>query len=158
METSNTEAQDIINFHCKLAAAGGFVMVPVLDFAAVSGVQVRMIMKLADHYGVALSEKKMKTIISTLIASAMPRSLAAGAVGSLVKAVPVIGHLASAFTLPALLATSTKVLGNIFSGHFSEGGTLLDIDKEQLKKMFGTEMDKAEAEKKAPAKTKKSAA
>ena len=56
METSNTEPKDIINFHSKLAAAGGFVMVPVLDFAAVGGVQVRMIMKLAEHYGVALSE------------------------------------------------------------------------------------------------------
>lgn len=145
----SSDAMDIVKFHSKLAAAGGLVMIPVLDFAAIAGVQVRMIQQLAKHYEVELTDNKSKVIISTLIAGLMPKTIAAGAVGSLIKAIPGIGTLASAFTLPALASTSTYVLGKIFAKHFGEGGSLFDLNKDHLKKIFGAEMKKTEAPSKA---------
>ncbi len=160
MENKDLEAVDIVKFHSKLAAAGGFVLLPVLDFATIAGIQVRMIQKLAEHYDVELSKNYGKTAISTLIAGLMPKTLATSALGSAVKAIPVVGHAASAFTLPAFASASTYALGKVFAKHFSVGGTLFDLDKEKLKGLFTSEMEKDKEEKedkKAPAKGKKAA-
>jgi uncharacterized protein (DUF697 family) len=47
---------------------------------------------------------------------------------SLLKAVPVLGTIASGFVMPVLSAGATYAIGKAFIQHFASGGTLLDFN------------------------------
>jgi hypothetical protein len=57
----------------------------------------------------------------------IPATSGMGAASAL-KAVPILGMLASGFVMPALSAGATFAIGKAFIQHFESGGTLLDFN------------------------------
>jgi uncharacterized protein (DUF697 family) len=104
--------------------------VPLLDIAAVGGVQLQMLRRLSEIYGVPFSENLGKSIIASLAGAVIPASTAtttAMGVGSMIKSVPG-GQMVGALTMPVFSAAATYVIGKVFVQHFASGGTLLDFN------------------------------
>jgi len=105
--------------------------VPLIDIAAVAGVQLQMLRRLSEIYGVPFTDNRGKSIIASLAGSVLPASTATSTAitfGSLVKGVPLVGTTIGALTMPALAIGATYVIGKVFIQHFASGGTLLDFN------------------------------
>lgn len=137
------KADALVKTYSKWAAAGGLVPVPMLDFAAVAAVQLRMLEKLAGLYGVTFRENVGKELIATLVATALPYNVAAGTAVSFsafIRFVPIVGQLFGLAILPAFAGASTFALGRVFIKHFESGGTFLDFDLETAKAGFASQV------------------
>jgi uncharacterized protein (DUF697 family) len=108
------------------SGAAGLIPVPIVDLAAVGGVQIQMLRRISQIYGVPFTENRGKSIIAGLAGSMIPASSAMGA-ASLIKGVPLVGALISVLAMPALSAGATYAIGMAFIEHFASGGTLLDF-------------------------------
>jgi len=67
--------------------------------------------------------------------------MAYGAIGSALKAVPIVGALAGAPAMAAFTAAYTWAVGNVFVQHFESGGTFLDFDPEKVRDHFRASFD-----------------
>ena len=109
------------------SGAAGLIPVPFVDLAAIGGVQIQMLRRISQIYGVPFAENRGKAVIASLAGSMIPASSGIGAV-SIVKSVPVVGMAISAIVMPALSAGATYAIGMVFIQHFASGGTLLDFN------------------------------
>jgi uncharacterized protein (DUF697 family) len=108
------------------SGAAGLIPVPLVDLAAVGGVQIQMLRRISQIYNVPFSENRGKALIASLAGSMIPASSGLGA-ASIIKGVPVVGTAISAIAMPALSAGATYAIGMAFIQHFASGGTLLDF-------------------------------
>ena len=109
------------------SGAAGLIPVPLVDIAAVGGVQLYMLRRLSQIYGISFSEDRGKSIITSLAGAIAPASLATAA-GSFIKGLPGIGTAVGALTMPIASAGATWVIGKVFIQHFASGGTLLNFN------------------------------
>ena len=120
-------ASKLVDHFALWSGAAGLIPVPLLDVAAVGGVQVQMLRRLSQIYGVPFSENRGKAFIASLAGSMIPASSGLGAASAL-KGVPVIGMAVGALMMPTLSAGATYAIGKVFIQHFRSGGTLLDFN------------------------------
>lgn len=120
------QATKLVERFALWSGAAGLLPIPFLDLAAVGGLQLQMLRRISQIYGVPFSENRGKALVSSL---AGPMISASGAIGaaSMLKGVPILGTAVSSVTMPALSMGSTYVIGMAFIQHFSSGGTLLDF-------------------------------
>ena len=137
------QAEKIVRQHTRWALAGGFVPVPGLDLLAVGGAQLRMLAKLAEHYGVAFAENRAKSIISALAGPVVSKDIAMGTFGSLLKGIPFVGIPLGFLTLPIISAAITQALGKVFVQHFESGQTFLDFSPEKAQEYFKQTYDES---------------
>jgi uncharacterized protein (DUF697 family) len=109
------------------AGAAGLIPVPFVDLAAVGGIQIQMLYRISQIYGVPFSENRSKALIAGFAGSMIPASSGIGA-ASLIKGLPLVGTAISALTMPTLSVGATYAIGMAFIQHFSSGGTLFDFD------------------------------
>lgn len=126
MESRRASAVKLVERFSLWSGAAGLIPMPFVDLAAVSGVQIRMLGRISQIYGVPFSANRGKALIASLAGSMIPVSSALGA-ASLVKSVPVVGAAVSAFAMPTMSAGATYAIGMVFIEHFASGGTLLDF-------------------------------
>ena len=133
----------------------GLIPVPFLDLAAVTGVQLKMLYELSKIYGIAFQENRVKAVAGSLIGSIVPGSLSCGAIGSALKAVPVIGAFAGAPAMVLFCGASTWAVGKVFIQHFESGGTFLDFDPDEVREYYKAQFEEGrktlEADKKLKA-------
>jgi len=114
------------------SGVAGLIPVPVVDVLCVGGLQVQMLRRLSQIYGVEFSENRGKALIAALAGTMIPATSGIGA-ASAMKAVPVINILAAGFVMPVLSAGATYAIGKAFIQHFESGGTLLDFNPPDYK-------------------------
>jgi len=114
----------------------GMIPIPFVDLTAVSGVQLKMIADLAKIYDVRFQKNAVKATIGALSGFVLPHALACGFVGTMFKAVPVIGFIAGGTSMSLFCGAYAWALGNVFIQHFESGGTFLDFDPEAVKEYF----------------------
>jgi uncharacterized protein (DUF697 family) len=100
---------------------------PVVDVVAVGGLQLQMLRRISQVYGVPFFENRGKALIASLAGSMIPATSGIGAASAL-KAVPIVGTIASGFIMPVLSAGASYAIGKAFIQHFESGGTLLDFN------------------------------
>jgi uncharacterized protein (DUF697 family) len=120
-------ASTLVDNFALWSGAAGFIPIPLVDLAALGGLQLQMVRRLSQIYGVPFQENSGKALIASLVGSAIPMSSGAGA-ASMLKAIPFVGTLVSAITLPALSSAATYAIGKAFQQHFASGGTFLDFN------------------------------
>ncbi len=108
------------------SGAAGLIPIPVADLAAVGGVQLNMLRKISQIYGVPFSENRGKALIASIFGAMIPATSGMG-VASLIKGVPLAGTAVSAVAMPTLSVGATYAIGRAFIQHFASGGTLLDF-------------------------------
>jgi uncharacterized protein (DUF697 family) len=120
-------AMHIVREYMGWSTGAGLIPIPLVDLAAISLVEIKMIHSLARLYGVPFQRGAAKSIIGALIGGGGTYVLAAPA-ASVVKMVPIVGSIAGMITEPAIAAAATYALGKVFIQHFESGGTLLDFN------------------------------
>ncbi|HTE39534.1 MAG TPA: DUF697 domain-containing protein [Steroidobacteraceae bacterium] len=133
--STQMEALKIVNSYMGWSAGAGLIPLPLIDLAAISGVQLKMIHSLSKFYGIPFSRDAAKSVIGALVGGGSSTVLAAPA-ASLLKFVPVVGQIAGALTEPALAAATTYALGKVFIQHFETGGTFLNFDPEAVREYY----------------------
>lgn len=123
----------IISYYSKWSGGAGLIPVPFADVATIACVQLKMLSALSELHAVPFETHRGRAIVMAVLGAAAPGSLAMGAAGTAIRAVPVLGPLLSVATLPAFAAASTYAVGSVFARHLSHGGSMLDIDVESMK-------------------------
>jgi uncharacterized protein (DUF697 family) len=126
-EPREVQAAKLVDRFSLWSGAAGLIPVPVVDVFAVGGVQLQMLNRLSQIYGVPFAENRGKALIASLAGSWIPATSGIGAASAL-KVVPILGTLISGFVMPVLSAGATYAIGKAFIQHFESGGTLLDFD------------------------------
>jgi uncharacterized protein (DUF697 family) len=141
-------ASQVVDRFSLWSGAAGLIPIPIADMAAVGGVQLVMLRRLSEIYGVPFSENRGKSIIASLAGAVLPASTAttsAMTVGSLVKALPGLGWAVGALSMPVLSAGATYVIGKVFIQHFASGGTLLDFNAPDYREFIKAQKEKFNA-------------
>ena len=123
----NVLASKLVDRFSIWSGVAGLIPVPVVDVFAVGGVQLQMLNRLSQIYGVPFAENRGKALIASLAGSWIPATSGIGAASAL-KVVPILGALVSGFVMPVLSAGATYAIGKAFIQHFESGGTLLDFN------------------------------
>ncbi len=152
------ETDGIVKRYMWWSMGAGLLPFPVWDLAAVTGVQLRMLSRLSNHYGVDFSKNRGKNVVVALLGGLIPQSMATGTAGSFFKALPVVGPALGGFTMSLFSGASTYALGKLVNNHFASGGTLLDFDaaSESTKEAFAEAFEEGKEEVKKTATKKKS--
>jgi len=124
---TKSRARKLVERFSLYSGVAGLLPVPVVDVAAVGGVQLQMLRRISQLYNVPFSKNRGKAIVASLAGTMIPASTGLG-VASMAKSVPVAGTAIGAMTAPALSVGATYVIGMAFVEHFARGGTLLDFD------------------------------
>lgn len=129
------EMDAIIRHHVWTAMAIGFVPIPMVDLAGILGVQLNMLRKIAKRYRVPFLKDSVKNILSTLVGSALPVTVAAP-FASLLKAIPIVGQSVGAVSMPLVAGAATYAVGKVFVQHFASGGTFLTFDPSKVRAYY----------------------
>lgn len=120
-------ASKLVDRFAIWSGVAGLIPLPVVDVLAVGGLQLQMLRRLSQIYGVDFSENRGKALIAALAGTMIPTTSGMGA-ASAMKAVPVLNILAAGFVMPVLSAGASFAIGKAFIQHFETGGTLLDFN------------------------------
>ena len=143
-------SEDIVKDYALWAGGFGLVPFPIIDVAAITATQVRMVSELNKHYRRCypdrydhkFSRERLRAIIASLIGGSVP--VAAGtSVSSMLKGIPLIGQVIGLVTTPVFAWASTKAVGRVFIDHFDSGGTLLDFDPERMRHYYYRQFEAA---------------
>jgi uncharacterized protein (DUF697 family) len=126
-EQRDQVASKLVDRFAIWSGVAGLVPLPVVDVLAVGGLQLQMLRRLSQIYGIEFSENRGKALIAALAGCMIPATSGMGAASAL-KAVPVLNLLAAGFVMPVLSAGATYAIGKAFVQHFESGGTLLDFN------------------------------
>jgi uncharacterized protein (DUF697 family) len=141
IETKITEANNIVNRYMLGSVAVGIVPIPIVDMAALSSLQVKMLHSLAKLYDIAFSKNLGKSLIASLLGSGISFSLARNA-ASVAKTIPIYGQTTGMISMSVLGGASTYALGKVFIQHFESGGTFLTFDPQKVQAYYLEQLEK----------------
>jgi uncharacterized protein (DUF697 family) len=140
------EAQRLVRRASAWGFGAGCIPLPLIDLATVTGVQLKMISNLSKLYGIPFRDHTAKNVVAGLMGSILPQTLAAGSVGSLLKAVPLVGGALGLLSMPGFSSAATYAIGQVFIKHMESGGTLLDFNVEKMREHFIDEFEAKKAD------------
>jgi uncharacterized protein (DUF697 family) len=144
-EQRDEQASQLVDRFSLWSGGAGLIPIPLVDILAVGGVQLQMLRKLSEIYGVPFTDNTGKSVIASLAGSILPASAANSAAmsfGSLIKGIPIIGTTVGVITMPALSAGATYIIGKVFIQHFASGGTLLDFNAPDYREFIKAQKEK----------------
>lgn len=145
-------ASKLIERFALWSGVAGLVPIPFVDVVAVGGLQIQMLRRLSQIYGVPFSQNGGKALIASLAGSLIPAASGIGAV-SMLKTVPIAGTIAAAVVMPTLSAGATYAIGKAFVQHFASGGTLLDFNPPDYREFIKRQRDMWDSRKNRAAKS-----
>lgn len=116
------------------ASALAALPIPLLDVGGSTYVQVNMIEKLAEKYGVPHNANQT-LVISTLMGTILSKLLSE-AIGSLTHETKLEKILSESLVKASISAFFTTVIGEVYEKHFQNGGSLDDIGLSNYKEYF----------------------
>lgn len=138
----DAQADDIVKEYVVYSMGTGFIPAPIVDLIGLIGLQVKMVHSLSRHYGVAFSERRVRSILYSMLGGIIPVA-GVGLLASAVKFIPVIGQAAGGISMATLAGASTYAVGRIFANHFARNGDLDNLDVEQAKEDLKSGMEEA---------------
>lgn len=129
--SQRSQADAIIRSHVLWAMGGGLIPIPLVDFAAVTAIQLEMLQQLAQLYGVNYNRSMGKAFVSALTGTTIARIGA-----SFIKAIPGVGTLIGGASMAITSGASTYAVGQVAISHFSSGGSLSNFVEEQVQAAY----------------------
>jgi len=139
------QGEEIVRDYRALAMGVGFIPVPGADMVAIVGLQLKVLASLAELYGVAFTLAQARLIVTSLLAAVGSTILARSMFLSLAKAIPGIGSILGAASLPLAGGAITHALGHLAIDHFEAGGTLGSFNLDVGRRSFGQKVAEAKA-------------
>ena len=138
-------AERLTKRQALIALAVGAVPVPWFDLAALAGLQLDLIRRLAERYGVAFSDQAGKSAVAALLGGTFPVSLSTN-LASFVKGMPIVGSVVGGVSVTLIGAASTYAIGKVFVQHFESGNTMLTFDPEKVRAYYAEQIARAKVE------------
>jgi len=135
-ESREQQADALVRRFMYWSAGFGILPAPGVDVLLIGGAQLNMLRKMSHLYGMEFSDSRGKAIISALAGGLGTPLVAYGAVGRMIKMVPIVGPMFGAVAMPVTAAAFTYAIGKVFIQHFEAGGTFLNFDPEKVKVYF----------------------
>jgi uncharacterized protein (DUF697 family) len=136
--TRKEKADQVVKEYVLYAMGAGLVVViPVLDIAAVTALQITMVRKLCEVYEVEYNENKSKAFITSTLGS-----ITAGVGASVLKSIPIIGSALGGVSMAVLSGGATYAAGQVFARHFEGGGSLDNFDSGTARKLYEEEFER----------------
>src|SRR5262245_31362658 len=79
----DAEASKLVERFSLWSGAAGLIPLPIIDIATVAGLQLQMVRRLSEIYGVSFTENRGKSIIASLMGSMIPASSGMGVASAL---------------------------------------------------------------------------
>ena len=134
------KAESIIRSHVLWAMGGGLIPLPLVDFAAVTAIQLEMLQQLAQLYNVEYSRSLGKAFVSALTGTTIARLGA-----SMLKAIPGVGTVLGGASMSITSGASTYAVGQVAIGHFSGSGTLTNFVEDQVKRAYDSAFEQGKS-------------
>jgi len=154
-ETSVEGAMGIVKRNMLWSAGAGVLPIPMVEFIAITTIQIKLIKELSEYYDVPFRKDLAKSSVIALLSSLGGVVIGKALATSSLRAVPVVGPLVATLSLPAISAAVSYAIGRVFVSHYEMGGTLLDFDpaavRDYFKEMFDEGIKKATKQTKAKA-------
>jgi uncharacterized protein (DUF697 family) len=131
-------ANEIVKKYSMYSAGSGLVPVPLVDWAIISGVQMKMLHDLGEVYGVPFEADRVRPIVAAALGGYASTKLGYGIGGGLIKAIPFVGQAIGLVSVPLFAYGLTFAVGKVFITHFASGGTFLDFDPAKVRAYFAT--------------------
>ncbi len=144
-QDKKNQAEKVIKKYIWGGAGVGLLPFPVLDMAAVTALQLKLIHSLARLYDVEFSECRVKALLAALLGSGTSIIHAPKLAGAL-KLFPVSAPFAL-LSCSGLSAATTYAVGKVFLLHFASGGILLDFDPEAMEEYYFQQLSGQEGNK-----------
>ncbi|ELR98181.1 DUF697 domain-containing protein [Gloeocapsa sp. PCC 73106] len=125
------EANKIIRSHVLWAMGAGLIPIPLVDFAAVTAIQLEMLQQLARLYNVNYSQNTAKTFVSALTGTTLARIGA-----SILKVIPGVGSIIGGASMSVMSGASTYAVGQVAINIFSGSGSFSSFDMEEVKRAY----------------------
>jgi uncharacterized protein (DUF697 family) len=135
VQARSAEAQNLVKNYVIVAVGLGLVPVPAADLAALMALEVKLVHGLAKQFDVPFKESLGKSVIFSLLSGGTSVAAVMG-LGSLAKAVPVLGTLGGGASVGISAGAITYAVGEVFIRHFESGGTLLTFDSRKTRDLF----------------------
>lgn len=143
MDERDTAAQKIVTTHVWYAAGAGLIPLPILDMAAITGINLKMIRELSTHYGVEFKEDRGKAIVGALAGGLSTGLLAQNPVATgVLRAIPLVGQTIASLSMSAFGGAFAYAVGQVFIQHYATGGTMLDFDSTKARTFIGDQYQK----------------
>jgi uncharacterized protein (DUF697 family) len=133
------QARKLVERFALWSGVAGLLPVPIVDLAAVAGLQIQMLRRLSQMYDVPFSKNRGKALIASFAGTMIPASAGLG-VASLIKSVPIAGTAVGVVTTPALSVGATYAIGLAFIEHLASGGTLFDFEPPDYREFVKADM------------------
>lgn len=138
-DAQGKHSDSIIKSHALWSmGAGALIPLPFVDSIGVAAIQMDMVRQMAKVYNVDFEDTKFKAIVSAILGTFLAR---AGA-KSIIKFIPIAGAYIGGAAMAIMSGASTYTLGELFKNHFENGGTMLDIDLDRMKRQFAEKFEK----------------
>jgi uncharacterized protein (DUF697 family) len=138
--SKSTQAEAIIRSHVLWAMGGGLIPIPLVDFAAVTAIQLEMLQQLAHLYNVNYSRSMGKAFVSALTGTTLA-SLGA----SFLKAIPGFGSVLGGASMAITSGASTYAVGQVAVSHFASGGTLSNFVDDAVKSAYDSAFERGKS-------------
>jgi uncharacterized protein (DUF697 family) len=125
------KTQQVIKQHMVWAVGAGMVPVPLVDYVAVSAIQMDLIRQLCTLHGVNYAEGTGKVWVSALTGGALARMGA-----SAIKAIPGVGSLLGGISMAIASGASTYALGQVVCRHLDHGGNMSNLNMDEARKAY----------------------
>lgn len=130
-------SEQVIKQHVVWAVGAGLVPVPIIDFVAVTAIQVDLIKQLCTLHGASYEEANGKMWVGALTGGALARIGA-----SAIKAIPGIGSLIGGLSMSIASGASTWGVGQVVNKHLAAGGTLTDLNVDKARQQYEAEYER----------------
>ena len=132
----NQTADQLIKEHVVWSVGAGLVPIPLVDFVAVTAVQLDLIRQLCTLHGVGYEEGTGKVWIGALTGGAVARIGA-----SAIKAIPGIGSIIGGLSMSIASGASTYAVGQVVKNHLAGGGTMSNLNVDDAKRTYESELE-----------------
>ena len=115
----------------------GLIPAPVIDMLAVTALEVRMFLELADVYRFRFPGRLVVgKVLIALVGSIAPLYIS-NKLKNTVKVAPGFGAIVASGWLAVVNGASVYAVGKVFERHFESGGTFLSADNALIRRFFG---------------------
>lgn len=136
MSDKSSTADGLIKEHVVWSVGAGLVPVPIVDFVAVTAIQVDLIRQLCTLHGVSYDEGTGKVWVGALTGGALARIGA-----SAIKAIPGVGSLLGGLSMSVASGASTYAVGQVVKKHLAAGGSMSNLNVEDAKRDYESELE-----------------
>jgi uncharacterized protein (DUF697 family) len=140
------QAEAIVKGYMLGALVVGLVPLPLVNMAALVGVQLKMLHSLANLYEVEFSSQLGGSLIASLLGGGIPVSLSFQVARFAVKSLPLYGWVAGLISGSLFGGAATYAMGKVFIQHFESGGTFLTFDPQQVRNYYAQQFEKGKEE------------